>query len=78
MVIGYSFSDNHINDTIADALKQGLELFVVAPYALDVLKKDPWIAAMGSQLIGLSLRPISKTFGGDRLPHAQLSKFVEP
>ena len=41
MVIGYSFSDAHINDAIADGLKAGLKLFVVDPCALDVLKKDP-------------------------------------
>lgn len=76
MVIGYSFSDDHINDAIADALKQGTELFIVDPYALDVLKKDPRIAAAKSQLIGFSPRPISKTFGGDRLAHGQLSKFL--
>jgi len=77
MVIGYSFSDGHINDAIADALKQGTELFIVDPYALDVLKKDPRIAAARSQLIGFSPRPISRTFGGDRLARGQLSKFFE-
>jgi hypothetical protein len=41
MVIGYSFSDAHINDAIADGLKAGLKLYVVDPYALDVLKKTP-------------------------------------
>ncbi len=78
MVIGYSFSDAHINDAIAVGLKAGLKLFVVDPYALDVLKKDPRIEAARSQLIGFSVRPISKTFGGDRVAHAQLSKFFEP
>ncbi|MCC8968617.1 SIR2 family protein [Bradyrhizobium sp. Pear76] len=78
MVIGYSFGDAHINDAIAEALKQGLKLFIVDPYALDVLKKDPRMAAAAkSQLIGFSPRPLSKTFGGDRLAHAELSKFFD-
>jgi hypothetical protein len=78
MIIGYSFSDAHINDAITDGLNAGLKLFVVDPYAIDVLKKDPRIVAARSQLIGLSTRPISKTFGGDRVSHGQISKFFDP
>jgi hypothetical protein len=75
MVIGYSFSDVHINDAIADRLASGLKLYVVDPCALDVMKKDARIEKARSQLIGFSNRPISSTFGGDRHAHAQLSKF---
>lgn len=78
MVIGYSFSDTHINDAIAEGLKTGLRLFVVDPRAMDILKKDTRIASARSQLIGLSVRPLTTTFGGDRVAHAQLSKFFEP
>ena len=60
MVIGYSFSDVHVNDAIADGLKVGLKLFLVDPFALDVLKKDSRVGAARSQLIGFSPRPISK------------------
>jgi hypothetical protein len=77
MVIGYSFSDAHINDAIADGLEAGLRLFVVDPFALDVLKKDARIDGARSQLFGYSLRPISATFGGDRFAHGQLSKFFD-
>jgi hypothetical protein len=78
MVIGYSFSDSHINDAIAEGLKAGLKFFVVDPYAIDVLKKDPRIASARRQLIGFSVRPLTRTFGGDRFAHAQLSKFFDP
>jgi hypothetical protein len=78
MVIGYSFSDAHINDAIATGLKAGLKLFVVDPCALDVLKKDPRVGAARSQLIGFSPRSMSNIFGGDRVAHARLSKFFEP
>jgi len=78
MVIGYSFIDAHINDAIADGIKSGLKLYVVDPYALDVLKKDSWIESARSQLFGFSPRPISTTFGGDRYAHKQLSMFFDP
>jgi hypothetical protein len=78
MVIGYSFSDTHINDAIVEGLKAGLKLFVVDPYAMDALKKDPRIAAARSQLIGFSVRPLDKTFGSDRVSHRQVSQFFDP
>jgi hypothetical protein len=76
MVIGYGFGDSHINDAIVDGLNAGLKLFVVDPYALDVIKKDPRIdGAPRTQFIGMSTRPLKGTFGGDRYGHAELSKF---
>ncbi len=75
MVVGYSFSDAHINDAIVDGLKAGLKLFVVDPGGLKVLDNEPRIAAFRSQINGFSTRPISSTFGGDRYEHSQLSKF---
>jgi hypothetical protein len=78
MVIGYSFSDSHINDAIAEGLKNGLKLFIIDPYAMDALKNDPRIAAARSQLIGFSVRPLDKTFGGDRVAHGQISRFFDP
>ena len=78
MIIGYSFSDSHINDAIAEGLKSGLKLFIIDPHAMDALKKDPRIAAARSQLIGFSVRPLDKTFGGDRVAHGQVSRFFDP
>lgn len=78
MVIGYSFSDAHINDAIVDGLNAGLKLFVIDPYAMAALNKDPRIAAARSQLIGFSVRPLNTTFGGDRVAHGQVSKFFDP
>lgn len=75
MIIGYSFSDAHINDAIVAGLENGLKLFVVDPYALANLKKDPRIEKARAQVVGISTRPISSTFGGDRFAHAQLSQF---
>jgi SIR2-like domain len=78
MIIGYSFSDSHINDAIAEGLKSGLKLFIIDPHAMDALTKDPRIAAARSQLIGFSVRPLDKTFGGDRVAHGQVSRFFDP
>jgi hypothetical protein len=78
MVIGYSFSDTHINDAILDGLAAGLKLFVVDPFVLKVLKNDPRIGAARSSLIGYSDRPLKTTFGGDRYAHTQVSKFFDP
>jgi hypothetical protein len=78
MVIGYSFSDTHINDAIAAALAAGLKLFVLDPFALKVLKNAPRIGSARSSLIGYSDRPLKTTFGGDRYAHAQVSRFFAP
>jgi SIR2-like domain len=77
MVIGYSFSDSHINDAIVDGTAAGLKLFIVDPFALKVLKNDPRIGSARSSLIGYSDRPLKTTFGGDRYAHAQVSKFFD-
>lgn len=76
MVIGYGFGDSHINDAIADGLKAGLKIFVVDPYALDVINKDPRIDGTPRiQFIGMSTRSLKQVFGSDRYGHAELSKF---
>lgn len=76
MIIGYSFSDAHINDAIVEGLENGLKIYVVDPFALNALKRDPRIEKKRSQaVIGISTRPLTATFGGDRNAHAQLSQF---
>jgi SIR2-like protein len=75
MVIGYSFSDSHINDAIVDGIAAGLKLFVVDPYALKALQNDPRIGSARSALIGYSNRSLKDTFGGDRCSHNQVSQF---
>ena len=50
MVIGYSFSDSHINDAIVDGITAGLKLFVIDPYALKALQNDPRIGKARSGL----------------------------
>jgi hypothetical protein len=75
MVIGYSFSDTHINDAIVDGIAAGLKLFVIDPFALKALQNDPRIGKARSALIGYSDRSLKTTFGGDRYAHNQVSRF---
>jgi SIR2-like domain len=77
MVIGYSFSDTHINDAIVDGLAADLKIFVVDPFAIKVLKNDSRIGSARSSLIGYSDRPLKTTFGGDRYAHTQISRFFD-
>jgi len=88
VVIGYSFSDAHVNRVIGQAAESGgLSLFIVDPNGVDVL--DPWRdrpvhirgdAPIRDQLSphirGASRRPLSATFGYDRVEHAKLMHFL--
>jgi hypothetical protein len=87
MVIGYSFGDQHINEAICNAAgKGGLRLFVIDPQGVDVLdKRDPRAAIRGpaplkdrldSIIIGASRRPITSTFGDDRVEHSKVMRFI--
>ena len=78
MIVGYSFSDTHINDAIVDGLAAGLKLYIVDPFALKVFNNDPRIRSSRSSLIGYSDRPLRTTFGGDRNANAQISRFFNP
>jgi hypothetical protein len=64
MVIGYSFADPHINQTIVEAIKHGLRIFIVDPRGSDVLdglpkskSSDDLRKAIQPTLIGASRRP---------------------
>jgi hypothetical protein len=70
MVIGYSFSDPHINDSIIEACKVGLKVFIIdtaGPGVLDRRNKTAAILepptdlmnAVQPQMIGISRRPLS-------------------
>jgi hypothetical protein len=87
MVIGYSFSDNHVNGLISDAAAAGgLSVFIVDPEGVDVL--DKWKNRQGirpAQLLeeklgpyvrGASRRPLSATFGNDPVARAKLLGFL--
>jgi hypothetical protein len=87
MVIGYSFSDAHINDAIMDAVKgSGLKIFLVDSLGEKILdKRDPTASIPGPKgelmevipprIIGMSQRPLSSTFDKDVFEHGNLTSF---
>lgn len=89
VVIGYSFSDDHINRVIGDAADLGsLTLFIVDPDGVDVLNRwknylhgvpppQPLREQLSPHIRGASRRPLSATFGHDRVEHGKLMAFLE-
>lgn len=87
MVIGYSFSDAHVNDAIMVAIKRGdLKLFLVDPAGDKILDKrdpramipdhpGPLLDTIPPRIIGISQRPISTTFNSDIVEHGNLCRF---
>jgi hypothetical protein len=77
MVIGYSFGDEHINDAILEGLNRGLKLFLVDPNGHRVLDADKRFEPFKHQLIGISRKPLTETFGGNRPENSTLSRFFD-
>ena len=84
MVIGYSFSDMHINRAILKAAAKGtLRLFIIDPQGVDILnKQNPMhiqvptdLMALNPYIIGASRRPLLTTFASDRVEHGRLTRF---
>jgi hypothetical protein len=84
MVIGYSFSDAHINKAIGDGVERGLKLFIIDPCGVDVLDKRPkvplrsrdeYMDKLTPNIIGASRRPLTSIFGDDVVEHARVMKF---
>jgi SIR2-like domain len=86
VVIGYSFSDEHINKMILEAAERGpLKMFVVHPNGRGILVKQG--AAMipppeplrdDIPSLGESTRPLSSTFRDDELERNLLYRVFEP
>lgn len=89
MVIGYSFSDAHINKAIGDGIDKGLKLFIIDPCGVDVLDKglirDEYMEKLAPNIIGASRRPLRSSFSYWRssvgacspfLSHLQLNTFT--
>ncbi len=86
MIIGYSFSDHHINQAIMEAAdKGGLRLFIIDPRGVDVLdKQNPrspmrvpgeLMNRLNHNIIGASRRPLTAAFGQDRVEHSKIARF---
>jgi len=83
MVIGYSFSDQHINEAIVEAWRNGTlkGMFLVDPAGRAVLNPRGRLpSSMRNDLedihtLGGSTRPISATFAGDEFEHQSFIDF---
>jgi len=86
MVIGYSFSDGHINEAITEAARKGMltGMFLVDPKGWDVLgPPQPRPINVPSPLdevprLGGSARPFRATFAGDTFEHRKFMEFFNP
>jgi hypothetical protein len=88
MVIGYSFSDAHINNAIMQAADKGnLSVFLIDPQGVDVLdKQDPrsplrvpgdLMRRVNPHIIGASRRALTAIFAQDRVEHAKVMRFFD-
>jgi hypothetical protein len=90
MVIGYGFQDEHINNAIRVAgARGGLEVYIVDPRGTDAVvppRASPAAVGGGRNrdgpqfedfMCGASRRPLSTTFGSDKIEHAKLMRFFE-
>jgi hypothetical protein len=77
MVIGYSFTDEHINDAMLAGMAKGLKLFIIDPYGHKVLDVDKRFDPYKHQLIGISRKPLTEAFGGNRPENNNLWRFFQ-
>jgi hypothetical protein len=89
MIIGYSFRDEHINQTIVEACKKGLQIFIVDYNGLDVIdtRKDgdkraaipvpmtEFTEIIAPSIIGASRRPLLSTLITDKVERDKLYTF---
>ncbi|WFU82988.1 SIR2 family protein [Bradyrhizobium sp. CIAT3101] len=84
MVIGYSFSDRHINDAISAGVDCGLKLFIIDPAGVDVIDKrkptpikapDAYVQKIGPAIIGASRRPLTQIFNQDHVEWDKIMRF---
>jgi hypothetical protein len=82
MVVGYGFSDNHINQVIQNGAATGLGCYVIDPLGVDVSNptrnapiKTP--NPFEPVFIGASRRTLREIFSGDHVEHAKVMRFFE-
>ncbi|MEA2943353.1 MAG: hypothetical protein QOD09_3882 [Bradyrhizobium sp.] len=86
MIIGYSFSDQHINNAIGVAVENGLQIFIIDPAGVDVIDKrkpmplktpDPYVTKVGPAIIGASRRPLLQIFNQDKVEWDKVMRFFQ-
>ena len=89
MVMGYSFSDEYLNEVILDVAKNHqLKIFIADPAGVAIIDKRDKSASipqpieelqecLEKRLIGISTRYISSTFNDDTVENARLFRFFD-
>jgi hypothetical protein len=88
MVIGYSFGDPHINNTIQAAANKGLRLFIIDALGVDVIDKrnvraqipEPvtdLMHALMPRIIGASRRSLIDIINSDPVENEKVMRFFE-
>lgn len=86
VIIGYSFSDDHINKNLMDAAATGARFFIIDPAGVDIIDKrkpaqilqprEPLMEALLECIDGASRRSLLKTFTDDDIEHRKLNHFM--
>lgn len=83
MVIGYSFSDDYLNDVLTDAASnRGLKMYLVNTAGLDALDRQPAAVIKNHRLrdaiplVGMSTRLLRETFRTDDLSFNSFQRFL--
>jgi hypothetical protein len=88
MIIGYSFGDEHINQSIKTAVKNGgLRIFIVDPQGVDVMDKnrnektiyspDELVNELWPSIMGASRRSLREIFNTDRVEYDKVARFFD-
>jgi hypothetical protein len=88
MIIGYSFGDSHINGVIQTAATNGLRIFIVDTFGVDVIDKrntraqmpEPATSLMQSlmpRIIGASRRLLKEIIDSDPVENEKVMRFFE-
>jgi hypothetical protein len=84
LIIGYSFSDTHINEIIENAAKSGAKIFIIDINGIDVLDNAPrnsnevlaFKDRIFSSIAGGSRRTLRSTFSTDHVERAKIMRFL--
>lgn len=86
VIIGYSFTDDHINKDLMCAAATGARFFIIDPSGVDIIDKrkpaqipqprEPLMEKLMGNIDGASRRPLLSTFDGDEIERRKLDHFM--
>jgi hypothetical protein len=89
MIIGYSFGDEHINESLRRAATTGARFFIIDPRGVDIIENHAvgfahiptsgqnWLhSALSKSIDGASRRDLLRTFSGDDIEYTKIYHFM--